>query len=292
MDARIRAGPDTHCVSDVGALTAFMAGTDRSRAASASLTAEVPAVILVEPQLGENIGAAARAMLNCGLTELRLVSPRDGWPNEKARANASGADQVIDGATLFDTTEAAIADLTRVYATTARPRDMVKVVETPRFAAREMRARIAAGERIGLLFGRERTGLVNDDIALADAVISVPLNPAFMSLNLGQAVLLVGYEWFQSADDTPERQLITNATRPAEKAELLNFFAHLERELDASGFLRNIEKRPSMVRNIRCLFDRAELTEQEIQTLHGIVKELSNLREKRRRQRGKGEKKT
>lgn len=292
MDARIRAGPDTYCVSDVGALTAFMAGTDRSRAASASLTAEAPAVILVEPQLGENIGAAARAMLNCGLTELRLVSPRDGWPNEKARANASGADQVIDGATLFDTTEAAIADLTRVYATTARPRDMVKVVETPRFAAREMRARIAAGERIGLLFGRERTGLVNDDIALADAVISVPLNPAFMSLNLGQAVLLVGYEWFQSADDTPERQLITNATRPAEKAELLNFFAHLERELDASGFLRNIEKRPSMVRNIRCLFDRAELTEQEIQTLHGIVKELSNLREKRRRQRGKGEKKT
>jgi len=269
-----------------------MAGTDRSRAASASLTAEAPAVILVEPQLGENIGAAARAMLNCGLTELRLVSPRDGWPNEKARANASGADQVIDGATLFDTTEAAIADLTRVYATTARPRDMVKVVETPRFAAREMRARIAAGERIGLLFGRERTGLVNDDIALADAVISVPLNPAFMSLNLGQAVLLVGYEWFQSADDTPERQLITNATRPAEKAELLNFFAHLEHELDASGFLRNIEKRPSMVRNIRCLFDRAELTEQEIQTLHGIVKELSNLREKRRRQRGKGEKKT
>ncbi|GIK97612.1 MAG: tRNA (cytidine/uridine-2'-O-)-methyltransferase TrmJ [Alphaproteobacteria bacterium] len=268
-----------------------MAGTDRSRASPPALAA-APAVILVEPQLGENIGAAARAMLNCGLTELRLVSPRDGWPNEKARANASGADRVIDGATLFDTTEAAIADLTRVYATTARPRDMVKVVETPRFAAREMRGRIAAGERVGLLFGPERTGLVNDDIALADAVISVPLNPAFMSLNLGQAVLLVGYEWFQSADDTPERQLVTNATRPAEKAELLNFFAHLERELDACGFLRNIEKRPSMVRNIRCLFDRAELTEQEIQTLHGIVKELSNLREERRRKRGKGERKT
>ena len=267
-----------------------MAGTDRSRAASAGV-ALAPAIILVAPQLGENIGAAARAMLNCGLEELRLVRPRDGWPNEKALANASGADRVIEGATLFDTTEAAIADLTRVYATTARPRDMIKVVETPRFAASEIRTRLAAGDRVGLLFGPERTGLVNDDIALADAVISVPLNPAFMSLNLAQAVLLVGYEWFQSADDTPGRQLVTNATRPAEKAELLNFFAHLERELDASGFLRNAEKRPSMVRNIRCLFDRAELTEQEIQTLHGIVKELSNLREERRRQkRGKGSK--
>jgi tRNA/rRNA methyltransferase len=264
-----------------------MAGTDRSKAASAQAAAASPAIILVDPQLGENIGAAARAMLNCGLTELRLVRPRDGWPNEKALANASGADAVIEGARLFDSTEAAIADLTRVYATTARPRDMVKVVETPRFAAAEIRARLAAGDRIGILFGPERTGLVNDDIALADALICVPLNPAFSSLNLGQAVLLVGYEWFQSADATPARQLVTNATRPAVKEELLNFFAHLERELDESGFLRNVEKRPSMVRNIRSMFDRAELTEQEIQTLHGIVKELSTLRVKRGR-RGKG----
>jgi tRNA/rRNA methyltransferase len=266
-----------------------MAGTDRSKAAPDPAAADVaPVVILVAPQLGENIGAAARAMLNCGLTEMRLVAPRDGWPNEKATANASGAIEVIEGARLFATVEAAIADLTRVYATTARPRDMVKVVETPRFAAAEIRRRLAAGERIGILFGPERTGLLNDDIALADAVISVPLNPSFSSLNLGQAVLLVGYEWFQSADETPPRQLVTNATRPAEKAELLNFFAHLERALDESGFLRNIEKRPSMVRNIRSMFDRAELTEQEIQTLHGIVKELSTLREEQRRRRGKG----
>jgi tRNA/rRNA methyltransferase len=264
-----------------------MAGTDRSKAASGDAAATSPAIILVDPQLGENIGAAARAMLNCGLEELRLVRPRDGWPNEKALANASGADSVIENARLFDSTEDAIADLTRVYATTARPRDMVKVVETPRFAAAEIRARLAAGDRIGILFGPERTGLVNDDIALADALICVPLNPAFSSLNLGQAVLLVGYEWFQSADETPPRQLVTNTTRPAVKEELLNFFAHLERELDESGFLRNVEKRPSMVRNIRSMFDRAELTEQEIQTLHGIVKELSTLRVKRGR-RGKG----
>ena len=269
-----------------------MAGTDRSKAAAAQVSATAPAIILVAPQLGENIGAAARAMLNCGLDELRLVRPRDGWPNPKASANASGADAVIDGARLFESTEEAVADLTRIYATTARPRDMVKVVETPRFAVEEMRARLAVGERVGILFGPERTGLVNDDIALADALICVPLNPAFSSLNLAQAVLRVGYEWFQSADETPARQLVTNATRPAEKAELLNFFAHLERELDACGFLRNVEKRPSMVRTIRCLFDRAELTEQEIQTLHGIVKELANLREERRRKRGQGEKKS
>lgn len=267
-----------------------MAGTDRSKAAPGNAPATAPAIILVAPQLGENIGAAARAMLNCGLAELRLVRPRDGWPNPKASANASGADAVIEGARLFGSTEEAVADLTRIYATTARPRDMVKIVETPRHAVREMRGRLAAGERVGILFGPERTGLVNDDIALADVVISVPLNPAFSSLNLAQAVLLVGYEWFQSADGTPERQLVTNATRPAEKAELLNFFAHLERELDACGFLRNIEKRPSMVRNIRSMFDRAELTEQEIQTLHGIVKELANLREERRREHGRREK--
>jgi len=264
-----------------------MAGTDRSKAASGDAAAASPAIILVDPQLGENIGAAARAMLNCGLEELRLVRPRDGWPNPKALANASGADTVIEGARLFGSTEEAVADLNRIYATTARPRDMVKVVETPRFAASEIRARLAGGERVGILFGPERTGLVNDDVALADALICVPLNPAFSSLNLGQAVLLVGYEWFQSADETPSRQLVTNATRPAVKEELLNFFAHLERELDESGFLRNVEKRPSMVRNIRSMFDRAELTEQEIQTLHGIVKELSTLRVKRGR-RGKG----
>lgn len=257
-----------------------MAGTDRRKAAAEG---GGPAVILIDPQLGENIGAAARAMLNCGLVDLRLVRPRDGWPNEKARASASGAVEVIERARLFDSTAAAVADLNRLYATTARPRGMIKPVVTPRRAAEEMREAAARGEAVGVLFGPERTGLVNDDIALADAVLSVPLNPGFSSLNLAQAVLVVGYEWFQAGVEAPPRQLVTNATRPASKAELLNFFAHLERELDACGFLRNEEKRPSMVRNIRNLFQRAELTEQEIQTLHGIVKELSTMRVRRGR---------
>jgi len=256
-----------------------VAGTDRSRAPAPD---DGPVVILVDPQLGENIGTAARAMLNCGLGRLRLVRPRDGWPSDRAVAAASGADAVLDGATLFDTTAAAIADLEQVYATTARPREMIKPVMTPRRAAAEMRAAIGGGRPVGILFGPERTGLLNDELALADTLISVPLNPAYSSLNLAQAVLLVAYEWAQAGDATPPYQLVTNATRPATKAELLNFFDHLERELDECGFLRNAEKRPSMVRNIRNLFQRAFLTHQEIRTLHGMVKELTTLRVRRR----------
>jgi len=257
-----------------------MAGTDRRQVAA---PADGPYVILVEPQLGENVGTAARAMLNCGLSRLRLVKPRDGWPSEKAVAAASGADAVLEAAELFASTAAAIGDLERVYATTARPREMIKPVVTPRRAALEMRAAIGAGQRVGILFGPERTGLVNDDIALADCVLSVPLHPAFSSLNLAQAVLLVGYEWFTAGDSTPPARLVTNATRPVTKAELLNFFDHLERELDECGFLRNREKRPSMVRNIRNLFQRAYLTHQEVRTLHGIVKELTTKRVRRSR---------
>jgi tRNA/rRNA methyltransferase len=251
-----------------------VSGTDSSK----PLLREGPAIILVEPQLGENIGAAARAMLNCGLGELRLVKPRDGWPNAKATAAASGADAVLDAAQVYDSLREAIADLTRVYASTARPRQMIKPVVTPRQAAAELRTLVAAGERVGVLFGPERAGLENDDLALADTLITVPLNPAFASLNLGQAVLLLGYEWFQAADATPARELVMNETRPATKEELLNFLLHLEQECDLSGFLRNVEKRPSMVRNIRNIFQRAALTHQEVQTLHGIVKDLANKR--------------
>ena len=256
-----------------------MAGTNRRQQALSG----GPAIILVDPQLGENIGTTARAMLNCGLTDLRLVRPRDGWPSEKARSAASGADQVIDGARLYDSTAEAMADLTRVYATTARQRGMIKRVVTPRRAAGEIRKASAAGEKVGILFGRERSGLENDDIALANAVIAVPLNPAFASLNLAQAVLLVGYEWFQAGDKTPADQLIVNETRPATKAELMNFFSQLEKRLIVSGFLRNEEKRPSMVRNIRNLFQRAGLTHQEVQTLHGIIGDLATLQEKSRK---------
>lgn len=245
-----------------------------------------PAVILVTPQMGENIGAAARAMLNCGLTDLRLVEPRDGWPNIKAERAAVGALDLMPPVKIYATTAEAIADLTLVYATTARDRRMVKPIVTGREAAFESRQHIASGGRVGFLFGPERTGLVNDDLSLADALITVPLNPAFTSLNLGQAVLLLGYEWYQSGDSTPERQLPLNGSVPATKDQLQNFFDHIERELDACGFLRNEEARPNMIRNLRNMWQRAQLTEQEIRTLHGVVKELSTLRVSRRKRQG------
>ncbi|NIA69626.1 RNA methyltransferase [Pelagibius litoralis] len=252
-----------------------MAGTDRTQESITEAgPGGAPAVILVDPQLGQNIGMVARAMLNCGLTELRLVRPRDGWPNERADTAASGALEVIEGVRLFDTTEAAIADLQWVYATTARPRGMVKPVVTPAQAAVELREAAAAGRKAGLLFGPERSGLVNDDIVLADAVLSVPLNPAFSSLNLAQAVLLVGHAWFMAADDTAPRKLELGAGQPASKAELVNFFNRLEAALDETKFLNPPEKRPNMVRNLRNLFHRIAPTEAEVNTLHGIVSAL------------------
>ncbi len=244
-----------------------MAGTNHRRA----LVTGGPAIILVEPQLGENIGTAARAMMNCGLDDLRLVRPREGWPSDKAISAASGADAVLAKARLFADTAAAIADLVHVYATTARERHMVRRQVTPRRAAAEMRAYLAAGEPCGVLFGPERTGLVNDDVALADTVLTVPLNPAFCSLNLAQAVLIVGYEWFTAATPAPPELLHTGKSRPATKEELANFLAHLEQALAASGFLRDPAKRPRMMRNLKSLFQRARCTEQEIRTLHGIV---------------------
>lgn len=253
-----------------------MAGTDRG----ASLVEEgespgrQPAIILVEPQLGENIGMVARAMLNCGLSELRLVNPREPWPNAKAEAAASGADAVLVGARLFPTTEEAIADLAHVYATTARPRDMVKRVLTPRQAGAELRAFAGRGEGAGILFGKEAKGLHNDDVALAEAIVAAPLNPAFSSLNLAMAVLLVAYEWLVAAAPPPApggEVAIGKDTRPAARAELSGLFAHLEGELDACGFLRVTQKRPIMVRNLRNIFVRASLTEQEVRTLRGVI---------------------
>nr|WP_197974926.1 RNA methyltransferase [Phaeovibrio sulfidiphilus] len=229
---------------------------------------------MVRPQLSENVGMVARAMMNCGLGELRLVAPREDHLSGKGPAATSGAHVILENATVHDTTAEAIADLNRVFATTARRRDMVKIVQTPRRAAGTLRELVSRGERVGILFGPERAGLDNDDVALADCLIEAPLNPAFSSLNLAQAVLLVGYEWFQAESDAPPEQVIVNGTRPAEKHELLNFFGHLERELDACGFLRNTDKRPGMVRNLRNIFERAGLTEQELRTLHGVVKEL------------------
>ena len=254
-----------------------MAGTDHRRQAVTG----GPAIILVEPQLGENIGTAARAMMNCGLDDLRLVRPRDGWPSDKAVGAASGADAVLAKARLCPTIPAAIADLIHVYATTVRDRGMVRRVVTPRRAAEEMRAWLAADEPCGVLFGPERTGLVNDDVALADTVLTVPLNPAFSSLNLAQAVLIIGYEWF-TADTVTSREILRRGGgRPAVKEELLNFFAHLEEALIRSGFLRHPESRPHMIRHLRSLFQRAQCTEQELRTLHGVITSFAGLRQRK-----------
>ncbi len=258
-------------------MTAARDSAPAARAATAAGPGAGPEIILVRPQIGENIGTAARAMLNCGLTRLRLVKPREAWPNEKAVAASSGATAVLDGAKLFPTTREAVADLTRLYATTARPRDMVKPVFSPRAAAREMRACIAGGGRVGILFGAERSGLENDDVALADAIIEVPMNPDFSSLNLAQAVLICAYEWrlAEPADDAAGARRGRPRARPAAKEELVGLFEHLEAELDRAGFLYPPEKRPRMVRNIRNLFARADLTEQEVKTLRGIVASLA-----------------
>ena len=257
-----------------------MAGTNRSRASDIGAAAALdPVIILVRPQLGENIGTAARAMLNCGLSRLRLVAPRNGWPDDKARAAASGADGVIERAELFADLPAAVADLNRVIACTARPRDMVHRLVAPPKAAEEMRGWAAQGERCGVMFGPERSGLTNEDLGMAEAILTIPLNPAYASLNLAQAVLLVAYEWSRTSFTAPGELMVNNElTRPATKDELTALFEHLERELDDSGFLRIKEKRPSMVRNIRSALQRAQMTEQEVRTFHGIIKELSQKR--------------
>ena len=205
-----------------------------------------PAIILVGAQLGENIGTVARAMLNFGLTDLRLVSPRPGWQMERALKASAGAEALIENHRLFDTVGEATADLGYVAATTARQRDMVKPVVTPAAMASAMRAWQSENHpQSGILFGCERTGLDNDDISLADGICSVPLNPDFSSLNLAQAVLLMGYEWFQAADATPREQFELHDARPATRGEINAMFAHLESALDAAGFLAPPEKKPA-----------------------------------------------
>lgn len=242
---------------------------------SEAVSTAAPAVILIDPQMGENIGMTARAMLNCGLTDLRLVRPRDGWPSQSAIDTSSGAVAVIDGARVFDTTEAATADLTRLYATTGRPREMVEYIQTPRAAAAEIHHLTAARHhRIGILFGGERSGLTNDDVAMADVIIRVPLNPDFKSLNLAQAVLLVGYEWFTARDETPPDQRDIGDARPATRNEIDILVERYGRGLDDGGFFRSPEMRPTVMRNIRMLIQRTAPTDQDIRTLHGILEAL------------------
>ena len=260
-----------------------MAGTDKSKAAEAGRLGQGPAVILVEPQLGENIGMTARAMLNCSLLDLRLVAPRDGWPNPAAEAAASGALEVLTRARVYGTLAEAVADLGLLLATTARPRELIKPIVTARQAALDLRAAAAEGRAAGLIFGPERSGLTNDDIALADAIVQVPLNPAFSSLNLAQAVLLLGYEWFQAGSQVPPKEVHMGGSLPASKKELMHFFERLERTLDETGFMYPPEKRPTMVRNLRTLFTRAAPTDQEVRTLEGIISALLGAKQRGRR---------
>lgn len=239
-----------------------------------AIRAVAPTIILVRPQLGENIGMAARAMLNCGLSALRLVAPRDGWPNIKAKRAASGADIVLDKVQVFASVDEAVADLRHVLATTARNRELSQRILAPRHAAAEMRSWIERGEKVGILFGPERTGLTNDDMVQADTVLSIPLNPQFSSLNIAQAVLLVAYEWATAAEATPGERMSEHAARPATKEEMQNLFEHLERALDQSGFLRHKAMRPAMVHNLRSLLQRTAMTEQEVRSFHGVIKFL------------------
>ncbi len=239
-----------------------------------------PVIILVRPQLGENIGASARAMMNCGLTELRLVSPRDGWPNYRAVATASGANSILEKAQLFTTTSDAVADLHHLWATTARSRDMRKPETSPRQAVQRMRRAAANEERCGILFGAERTGLTNDELNLADFILQFPLNPEFSSLNLAQAVLLVSYQWRDASQEDRQESVPESERghRPATREQIHHFFRHLEQELERYGFFRHENMRPTMVKNIRNLFLRSSLRDQEVRTLHGMIASLSGYR--------------
>ncbi|MCE3233250.1 MAG: rRNA methyltransferase [Rickettsiaceae bacterium] len=226
--------------------------------------------------MGENIGAAARVMLNFGITDLRLVNPRDGWPNPKAEDMAKSAKQVIDNAQVFLSLADAAHDIQRLYATTARPRDMVKTVVTPRKCAEEIHKNEQIGEKCAIMFGPEQSGLDNEDIAMADAIVTIPVSPLYTSLNLAQAVSLLCYEHFTFSDATSPEKLELGKYGLASKLEITKMLEHLELELDNTHFFKAEDKRPGMVKNIRNMFIRANLTEQDVRTLRGIIKSLTN----------------
>jgi tRNA/rRNA methyltransferase len=246
-----------------------------------------PVIVLVEPQLGENIGMVARAMANFGLSELRLVAPRDGWPSDKARAAASKADHVIDGAVVYETLEQALADLNFVYATTARVRDGFKPVRSPIVAAETLRRKYDSGEKVGILFGREKSGLSNEDVALADEVVTFPVNPAFASLNIAQAVLLMSYEWMKQSMESRDATPFTAVEQaPATKEQLFGLFDHLEEALDARGFFRPVAKKPKMIDNLRAVLSRRAFTAPEIKVFRGVISSLDRF--SRKHPRGSG----
>lgn len=268
-------------------------GPDAALEGLSSLPVRPPVAILVEPQMGENIGMVARAMANFGWRRLRLVRPRDGWPNAKAASTASLGVHVVDAADVYDTLEDAVSDLGFVYATSARKHDLAKAVVGPVEAARGSIER-ARDMRVGYVFGREASGLSNDEVALCDDILTLPVDPDYASLNLAQAVLICAYEWRRLALeeaglDTEESQLpVAPAERSpvADKGAMLGLFAHLEGLLDASGFFRPAEKRDVMVRNLRTIFQRARLNEQEVRTLRGVFSSLDRVHERSRQPKG------
>jgi tRNA/rRNA methyltransferase len=245
-----------------------MSGTDKTKT---GLDLDGPAIILVEPQLGENIGMAARAMGNFALSRLRIVNPRDGWPNVAAQRAAAGADHILERAELFVTVEQAAADLDLVFATTARAHDQAKPVMGPQAAAQEIAAHVAVGGKAGILFGRERWGLTNEEVARANRIITFPVNPGFASLNLAQAVLLTGYEWFKHSTEGALPFAMPERSERASQHQMDAFFENLVRELDRVEFLRPAEKRDTMLVNLRNIFLRMEPTRQDMHTLHGVV---------------------
>ena len=234
-----------------------------------------PAFVLVAPQMGENIGAAARAMWNFGLDRMRVVAPRDGWPNPKAVAMASGAGRLLDHAGLFDDTDAALADLNYVFATTARARELTKPVMTPERAMEHARALTAEGQQVGILFGPERAGLTNDDVARANAIISVPVNPEFPSLNLGQCVLLTAYEWQRQTAGTAPEVAEMARTRFASGIEVQKLYQRYEAALEEAHFFWPPHKAPVMRQTLRNMFARLPLTLADVQTLHGVMRAVT-----------------
>lgn len=249
-----------------------MSGTDHSQAADWS--GPQPSFILVEPQMGENIGAAARGMYNFGLEWMRIVNPRDGWPNQKATTMASGAARVLDQVRLTKTTAEACDDLHYVFATTARTRDLTKPVMTPERAMTHARVLIGEGKKVGVLFGPERAGLANDDVVRANALISVPVNPAFASLNLAQCVLLLAYEWRRQGVDLPAETMLLAGTEFATGVEVEKLSEGLEERLRDQRFFWPADKAESMRLNLRNLFSRMPLTGADVRTLHGVFRAL------------------
>ncbi len=253
---------------------------------SPDLLAFPPSVVLVEPQLGENIGTACRAMANFGLADLRLVAPRDGWPNERAIAAASRADHVLNAVRVFDTFEGALSDFNFVLATTARARDFAKPVLGPEEAVAEILARTARGEKIGILFGRERVGLHNEEIAVADAILTYPIDPRFASLNIAQAVLLIAYEWRRQASRSAIPFGAVESGPPATKEALNGLFEHLEQALEEADYFKSESFRPVMVRTLRNMFTKATLSHQDVQILRGVIAALEGRPTRPRRVRG------